>query len=305
MYQKDLVMKYAAIDIGSNASRLLLSNVIEQHGETFFKKAELIRIPMRLGEDAFTLGKISNQQIEKFIQTMKAFKLLIDVFEPVDFRACATSAMRDASNGEEILQRVKKECGLKIEIITGREEADLIYSNHVEEHLDKNKSYLYIDVGGGSTELTLFSEGRCLASQSFDIGSIRWLNEQVPKEKWYEFKDWVRLITAGHHPVTAIGSGGNINRIFKLLKRKDGQSLPFDKLKELYSEMKIHSVEERMEIWNLNPDRADVIVPAAKIFISIMKAAQIDEIIVPQIGLSDGIVHQLHEKYKLKALQNA
>ncbi len=298
-------MKYAAIDIGSNASRLLLSNVIEQHGETFFKKAELIRIPMRLGEDAFTLGKISNQQIEKFIQTMKAFKLLIDVFEPVDFRACATSAMRDASNGEEILQRVKKECGLKIEIITGREEADLIYSNHVEEHLDKNKSYLYIDVGGGSTELTLFSEGRCLASQSFDIGSIRWLNEQVPKEKWYEFKDWVRLITAGHHPVTAIGSGGNINRIFKLLKRKDGQSLPFDKLKELYSEMKIHSVEERMEIWNLNPDRADVIVPAAKIFISIMKAAQIDEIIVPQIGLSDGIVHQLHEKYKLKALQNA
>jgi exopolyphosphatase/guanosine-5'-triphosphate,3'-diphosphate pyrophosphatase len=237
----------------------------------------------------------------KFIKTMQAFKLLIDVFEPVDYRGCATSAMRDASNGEEILQRVRKDSGLKIEIISGREEADLIFSNHVEEHLDKNNSYLYIDVGGGSTELTLFSEGRCLVSQSFDIGTIRWLNGQVPKEKWLEFKDWIRLITAGHYPLTAIGSGGNINRIFKLLKRKEGQSLPFEKLKELYSEMKIHSVEERMEIWNLNPDRADVIVPAAKIFLSIMKAAQIEEIIVPQIGLPDGIIHQLYEKNRQKS----
>jgi exopolyphosphatase/guanosine-5'-triphosphate,3'-diphosphate pyrophosphatase len=297
-------MKYAAVDIGSNASRMLLCNVVEESGETHFKKAELIRIPLRLGEDSFLQGKISEKKIGKFIKTMTAFKHLIDVFEPVDFRACATSAMRDASNKEDIIQRVRKECGLKIEIISGREEADLIFSNHVEEHLDKSRSYLYIDVGGGSTELTLFSEGRCLVSQSFDIGTIRWLNEQVPKEKWWEFKDWVRLITTGHHPVTAIGSGGNINKLFKLLKRKEGQSLQFDKLKEIYSEMKLHSVEERMEIWNLNPDRADVIVPAAKIFLSIMKAAQIDEIIVPQIGLADGIVHELHEKQKLKNLQN-
>ncbi len=296
-------MRYAAVDIGSNASRLLLCNVVEESGETHFKKAELTRIPLRLGEDAFLQGKISEKKIIKFVKVMTAFKHLIDVFEPVNFRACATSAMRDASNREDIIERVKKECGLKIEIITGREEADLIYSNHVEEHLDKNKSYLYIDVGGGSTEVTLFSEGRCLVSQSFDIGTIRWMNEQVPKEKWWEFKDWVRLITTGHQPVTAIGSGGNINKIFKLLKRKEGQSLPFDKLKEIYSEMKLRTVEERMEIWNLNPDRADVIVPAAKIFLSIMKAAQIDEIIVPQIGLADGIVHQLHEKQK--SLQNA
>ncbi len=297
-------MKYAAIDIGSNASRLLLSNVVEESGETHFKKAELIRIPLRLGEDAFTLGKISEKKASRFIKIMHAYKLLIDVFEPVDFRACATSAMRDASNGEEIMQRIRKECGLKIEIITGREEADLIFSNHVEEHLDKNNSYLYIDVGGGSTEVTLFSGGRCLVSQSFDIGTIRWLNQQVPKEKWYEFKDWVRLITNGHQPLTAIGSGGNINKIFKMLRRKEGQTLPFEKLKEIYAEMKLHTVEERMEIWGLNPDRADVIVPAAKIFLGVMKAAQINEIIVPQIGLSDGIVHQLHEKNRQKALQN-
>jgi exopolyphosphatase/guanosine-5'-triphosphate,3'-diphosphate pyrophosphatase len=297
-------MRYAAVDIGSNASRLLLCNVMEESGETHFKKAELMRIPLRLGEDAFLQGKISEKKIVKFVKTMTAFRHLIDVFEPVDFRACATSAMRDASNRDEIIQRVRKECGLKIEIISGREEADLIFSNHVEEHLDKNKSYLYIDVGGGSTELTLFSEGRCLVSQSFDIGTIRWMNAQVPKEKWWEFKDWVRLITTGHQPVTAIGSGGNINKIFKLLKRKEGQSLPFDKLKEIYSEMKIHTIEERMEIWNLNPDRADVIVPAAKIFLSIMKAAQINEIIVPQIGLADGIVHELHEKQKQKSFQN-
>jgi exopolyphosphatase/guanosine-5'-triphosphate,3'-diphosphate pyrophosphatase len=303
-------MRYAAIDIGSNALRLLLCNVVEESGETHFKKVDLVRMPLRLGEDSFLQGKISEQKITKFVKTMTAYKHLIDVFEPVDFRACATSAMRDASNKEEVIQRVKKECGLKIEIIPGREEADLIFSNHVEEHLDKNKSYLYIDVGGGSTELTLFSEGRCLVSQSFDIGTIRWMNEQVPKEKWWEFKDWVRLITTGHQPVTAIGSGGNINKIFKLLKRKDGQPLPFDKLKEIYSEMKMHTIEDRMEIWNLNPDRADVIVPAAKIFLSIMKAAQINEIIVPQIGLADGIVadgivHQLHEKQKQKNFQNA
>ena len=289
-------MKYAAIDIGSNASRLLLCDVVEESGETHFKKVEFIRIPLRLGEDAFSTGRISERMCEKFIKTMQAFKILIDVFEPVNYRACATSAMRDATNGEDITQRVSKSCGLKIEIISGREEADLIFSNHVEQHLEKNKSYLYIDVGGGSTELTLYSEGRCLASQSFDIGTIRWMNQQVPKEKWQEFKDWVRLITVGHLPVTAIGSGGNINKLFKILKKKDSQSIAFDKLKEIYTEMKAHTVEERMEIWNLNTDRADVIVPAAKIFLSIMKAAQIEEIIIPQIGLSDGIVHHLHEK---------
>ncbi len=297
----DPSMKYAAIDIGSNASRLLLCNVLEESGETHFKKAELIRIPLRLGEDAFITGKISPQKAEKFSKTMNAFKLLLDVYEPVSYRACATSAMRETANGIDIIERIRKECDLRIEIISGREEADIIYSNHVEEHLDKNRSYLYIDVGGGSTEVTLFAGGRMLVSQSFDIGTIRWLNKLVDKQKWYEFKDWVRMITLGHQPLTAIGSGGNINKLFKLLGRKDGKPLSFDKLKELYTEMKPHTVEERIEIWNLNPDRADVIVPAAKIFLGIMKAAQIQEIIVPEIGLADGLVHQMHEKQKVAA----
>ena len=297
----DPAMKYAAIDIGSNASRLLLCNVLEESGETHFKKAELIRIPLRLGEDAFLNGKISTKKIEKLSKTMNAFKLLLDVFEPVAYRACATSALREASNSADIVERIKKECGLKIEVISGKEEAETIFSNHIEEHLDKNRSYLYIDVGGGSTEVTLFSGGRSLVSQSFDIGTIRWLNKLVDKQKWDDFKEWVHMITLGHQPLTAIGSGGNINKICKMLGKKDGKPLQFEKIKELYTEMKPHTVEERMEIWTLNPDRADVIVPAAKIFLGIMKAAQIQEIIVPEIGLADGLVHRMHEKKNVAA----
>jgi exopolyphosphatase / guanosine-5'-triphosphate,3'-diphosphate pyrophosphatase len=291
------ILRYAAIDIGSNAVRLLLCNAVEEHGTIHFKKPELIRMPLRLGEDVFQSGRISAKRATRFIKTMVAFKNLIDVFEPVAYRACATSAMRDAINGQELIKQVKSECGLKIEIISGQTEAELIYSNHVEELLDKSKSYLYIDVGGGSTEITLFHKNQCLFSHSFDIGTIRWLKNQVSKEKWTEFKDKMKEIANNHHPLMAIGSGGNINKISKLLERKD-KPLPFSRLKELYDEMKVHSVEERMEIWGLNPDRADVIVPAAKIFLGIMKAAGIDEIIVPQIGLADGIIHQLHEEHR-------
>lgn len=288
--------RYAAIDIGSNAVRLLLCNVVEEHGATHFKKSELIRIPLRLGEDVFNSGKITSARSSRFTKTMHAFKLLIDVFEPISFRACATASMREAMNGDELVKHVQKECGLKIDIITGKEEAELIYSNHIEEELDHNQSYLYIDVGGGSTELTLFDHGSCIASQSFNIGTLRWLQGKSSKEQWEEFKSWVKQISANHGPLTAIGSGGNINKIFKMLGKKD-KPLSFSALKSLYDEMKIHTVEERMEIWGLNPDRADVIVPAAKIFLGVMKAAQIEEIIVPQIGLADGIIHRLHEQH--------
>jgi exopolyphosphatase/guanosine-5'-triphosphate,3'-diphosphate pyrophosphatase len=291
------LLRYAAIDIGSNAVRLLLCNAMEEHGETHFKKSELVRIPLRLGEDVFQSGRISARRAGRFIKTMHAFKLLIDVFEPVAYRACATASLREAINGQEIIRQIKKDSGLKIEIISGKTEADLIFSNHVEEHLDKSKSYLYIDVGGGSTEVTLFHKEQCIFSQSFDIGTIRWIKGQVTKEKWYAFKDKIRELVNGHRGLTAIGSGGNINKLFKILDRKD-KPVPVEKLKELYDQLKIHTVEERMEMWQLNPDRADVIVPAAKIFLGIMKAAQIQEMIVPQIGLSDGIIHQLHEEYK-------
>jgi len=291
------LLRYAAIDIGSNAVRLLLCNAVEEHGERHFKKGELVRIPLRLGEDAFQLGRISQQRVQRLVKTMQAFKLLIDVFDPVAYRACATASLREAVNGEDIIKQIKRESGLKVEIISGKTEAELIYSNHVEEHLERNKSYLYIDVGGGSTEVTLFDKGQCVLSQSRDIGTIRFLKDQVTKEKWNEFKDWIKTISADHQPMTAIGSGGNINKIFKMMGSKD-KPLPYAKIKGLYDEMKAHTVQDRMELWALNPDRADVIVPAAKIFLAIMKAGQIENIIVPQIGLADGIVHQLHEQFK-------
>jgi len=289
------IMRYAAIDIGSNAVRLLLCNVVEEHGVLHFKKSELVRIPLRLGEDVFRNGKIGEKKAEQFVKTMKAFKLLIEVFDPISYRACATASMREAANGKEVIEKVRKACGLNIDIITGKEEAELIYANHVEEFLDPDHSYLYIDVGGGSTELTIFDRKEIVASSSFNVGALRWVEGKVNMVVWDEMKEWARKNTQYHQPMTAIGSGGNINKIFKIIGRKS-KSLPVEKLKELYNQMKIHSVEERMELWDLNPDRADVIVPAAKIYLSMMKAANASEIIVPQFGLSDGIVHDMHFK---------
>lgn len=292
----DNLYKYASIDIGSNAVRLLLCNAVEEHGVIHYKKSELVRIPLRLGEDVFQTGKISETKANSFIKTMHAFKLLIDVFDPIAFRACATASLREAENGEEILRKIKKDSGLQIEIISGKQEAELIYANHVEELLDNKQGYLYIDVGGGSTELTLFDKGIVVNSQSFNIGALRWIKGKVSKESWEGMKNWVKENTTGHFPLTAIGSGGNINKIFKMLDRKD-KPITFIRLKEFYDELKVHTVEERMELWQLNQDRADVIVPAAKIYLGVMKAAEIKEIIVPQIGLADGIIHLLHEDY--------
>ncbi|HEY6161106.1 MAG TPA: exopolyphosphatase [Bacteroidia bacterium] len=293
-------MKFAAIDIGSNAVRLLFCNVITGNGEPVFKKAELIRIPLRLGEDSFIKGKISPRKEDKLVTTMKAFRYLIDAYDAVDYRACATSAMRDAENSWDIIHRIRKEAGLKVEIIDGKTEADIIYSNHIAEFLDKENAYLYIDVGGGSTEITLFAKGKVVASQSFNIGTIRMLHAQVEKEYWNYFKKWVREVTAGYKPLVAIGSGGNINKIFKMLRRKEGKPLSVNKLRGLYELLDAYSYEDRIKKFGLNPDRADVIMPAARIFLSVMKNAEIEKIYVPEIGLSDGIVHQLFEKYRLK-----
>lgn len=291
-------MKFASIDIGSNAVRLLLCSVIEDGGEGIFKKNELVRIPIRLGEDAFIDKRISDEKVTQLIKTMHAFRLLIEVFGAVDYRACATSAMREAVNGPEIIERVRKEAGLNIEIIHGKVEAEIIYANHIAEHLDHDSSYLYIDVGGGSTELTLFSEGDIVFSQSFNIGTIRLLHNTVSKEHWSDFKETVRNITKNYRPLKAIGSGGNINKIYKSLRKKEGKSLQYDKIKEYSEYLNSFSLEDRVSKLGLNPDRADVIIPASKIFLTVMKNAGIDEIIVPQIGLSDGIVHLLYEKFK-------
>lgn len=291
-------MKFAAIDIGSNAVRLLFCNVLEKNTPPSFKKAELIRVPIRLGEDSFILGKISEKKIQKLITAMKAFKHLIDVYDAVAYRACATSAMRDAENRWDIIQRIRKEAGIKVELISGRAEADIIYSNHIAENLSENNSYLYIDVGGGSTEVTLFSKNKSIVSQSFDIGTIRMLHNQVSKESWNYFKNWVKEVTKDYKPLIAIGSGGNINKLFRMSGRKDGKPLPYKRLKMIAEDLQSYTLEERIALLGLNPDRADVIIPASKIVLAVMKAAEIEQIIVPLMGLSDGIVHQLYETYK-------
>ena len=296
-------MKFAAIDIGSNAVRLLFSNVYDDKGEIYFKKAELIRVPLRLGEDSFLNGKISTKKVDKLVESMKAFKHLINVYDAIDYRACATSAMRDAENRWDIIERVRKEAGIKIEIIDGKTEADIIYSNHIEEHLDKNNAYLYIDIGGGSTEITLFSKNKAVVSQSFNIGTIRMLHNQIEKEYWNYFKNWVREITKGYKPLIAIGSGGNINKLFRMTGRKLTKPLATSKLKNIYELLESYTYEDRIKILGLNPDRADVIIPASKILLSVLKNAEIEKIIIPQIGLSDGIVHQLYEKYQEKKVE--
>lgn len=291
------ILRFASIDIGSNAVRLLLCNVYEGGNEPMFKKAELIRFPLRLGEDAFLKGYITEPTITTLVTVMKAYRHLIEAFGAISYRACATAAMREASNKREVIERVGKEAGITLEVIEGRLEAEIIYSNHIAEHLEKGSSYLYIDVGGGSTELTLFSEGRVVDSNSFNIGTIRMLHDKVTREQWRVFKEQASQMAGKHKPLIAIGSGGNINKIFKLAGKKESQFLTFTKLKESYDYVSTFSYEQRMRELNLNPDRADVIIPAYRIFIAVMKSAGIEKIMVPQIGLSDGIIHLLYESH--------
>jgi len=293
-------LRFASIDIGSNAVRLLLSDVIESKGKPVFKKAELVRVPLRLGEDVFTQGRISKKKISKLISSMKAFRNLIDAFDAKTYSACATSSLREAKNSESIINKIRKEAKIKVEVIDGKTEADIIYANHVEETLNKKNSYLYIDVGGGSTELTLFSKGKCIASQSFNIGTIRLLHKKVNKEYWEFFRAWIKLITKGIHPLIAIGSGGNINKMYKMLEKRNNKSIPYKKIKELSEKIESYSYEERIKILGLHVDRADVIVHASKVVLTVMKTAAIDEMIVPQIGLADGLIHRLYEDYRKK-----
>ncbi len=293
-------MKFAAIDIGSNAVRLLIGNVYESPNGPIFKKADLVRIPLRLGEDAFLHKKISKEKVEKLILAMKAFRQLINFYEITEYKACATSAMREAQNAVEVIEYVAHESGIAIEIIDGKVEAQIIYSNHIAENLGDESNYLYIDVGGGSTELTLFSKGNLIASRSFNVGTIRFLNDLVTKELWAEFKDWIKKETKDFQPITAIGSGGNINKIFKMSRKKQNRPMSIKRLIELREYLESYTLQERVEVLGLNPDRADVIIPAAKIFLTVMKAADIKEIFVPQIGMSDGLIHLLYENHQAR-----
>lgn len=287
-------MKFAAIDIGSNAARLLITEVIvDDKNKTSFNKISLIRVPLRLGFDVFDTSKISDAKAERLMNTMKGFSALIKAFEVIDFKACATSAMRDASNASEIITSVKAQTGIEIEVISGSQEASLVFENHIAENMDKQHSYLYIDVGGGSTELTFFSNNLLVFKDSFDIGTIRLLKNAVPDETWDEMKNDIKNKTKGHKEVIAIGSGGNINKIFSLSKRKEGKSLPIDLLRDYYKELSNVSLKDRINIYKLREDRADVIVPALQIYINVMRWAGATEIYVPKIGLADGLIQHL------------
>jgi exopolyphosphatase / guanosine-5'-triphosphate,3'-diphosphate pyrophosphatase len=294
-------LKLSAIDIGSNAARLLISEVsVDEKNKASFNKVSLIRVPLRLGFDVFETGKISEHKIDLLLHTMKAYINLLHAYEVKYLKACATSAMREATNSAEIISLVKNETGIEIEVISGSDEASFIYENHVAENLDKEHSYLYIDVGGGSTELTFFSNNKLVFKDSFNIGTIRLLKNKVPEETWDEMKNDIKEKTKGHKEVTAIGSGGNINKVYSLSKRKDSKPLPLELLRDYYKELSNVSMNDRIHIYNLREDRADVIVPALQIYVNVMRWAGATEIYVPKIGLADGLVQHLWEEVKMK-----
>ena len=297
-------MRLAAIDIGSNAARLLISDATDaENGTVQFQKINLVRVPLRLGFDVFERKEISAEKETMLMNTMRAYRHLLDAYDvPMKhLKAAATSAMRDARNASEIIKKVNKKTGIDIEIISGEAEANLIYENHVAENMDKNHAYLYIDVGGGSTELTFFAEGKLVFKRSFNIGTIRLIKDQVTEAMWDEMKEYIKKETRGFgNDVVAIGSGGNINKIFSISKRKEGKPLHMDLLKDYYKEFNSFSVPERMRIYHLREDRADVLVPALSIYINTMRWANCEEIYVPKIGLADGLIQHLYDELEKK-----
>jgi exopolyphosphatase/guanosine-5'-triphosphate,3'-diphosphate pyrophosphatase len=294
-------LKLAAIDIGSNAARLLISEVIEKGNEKpVFNKLNLIRVPLRLGFDVFEDKLISPEKTFMLVQTLKAFRHLINAYKVDAIKTCATSAMRDAVNAPEILHIVKDETGLDIDVISGDMEANLVYENHVAENMDKDHSYMYIDVGGGSTEISFFGNGKLVFKKSFNIGTIRLLKKMVTDKEWDEMKENIKDATKGHKEVVAIGSGGNINKIFSMSKKKDGKPLYLDLLRDYYKELDAVPLADRIIKYNLRADRADVIVPALLIYINAMRWANAMEIYVPKIGLADGLIQHLWEEVRVK-----
>ena len=288
-------MVLAAIDIGSNAVRLLICAVVKKGKDVEFNKLCLLRIPVRLGFDVFEKGHIGGQKKKMLINTIKAFNNLMKVYEVDHYMACATSAMRDAENAKEIIKEIKSETSIEIEVITGELEAEIIYENHIAELLDKDKSYLYIDVGGGSTEITLYHKSSVVVQKSFNIGTVRILTKKVKDEIWEEMKDTLKDLSKKYNNMIGIGSGGNINKLFALNGNKDGKFISAESLKEVYKEMEPLSVDERMHTYTLKEDRAEVIVPALSIYNAICKWADIEEIYVPKIGLADGLIHHLYD----------
>ena len=296
-------MKFAAIDIGSNAVRLLLARVIEESDQPMFKKEVLVRMPLRLGDDAFRTGRISDEKAQRLVETMIGFRHLITAYPALDFAAYATSAMREAKNAPDVVASVQKSSGIGIEVIDGPREAEVIYANHIEHRLDPKKNYLYVDVGGGSTEVTMIAKGKRVGTSSFPVGTVRMLQGRPGERARESLKAWVKRHRAEYGDMIAIGSGGNINTVHKLARAKQGQSLTYKQLRDLHAMVKSYSLEERIVTLGLRPDRADVIVFAAEVYLSVMKWAKITKIFVPEVGLSDGIVHLLYEKHSRRAVR--
>ena len=289
-------MMLAAIDIGSNAARLLITEAVEHHGKTLFNKQNLFRIPLRLGFDVFETGSISEEKRKMILEMMLGFKHLMQVYNVQAIKACATSAMRDAKNAASIIKEVKEKTGILIEVITGDMEANLVYENHIAEYLNKDHAYVYIDVGGGSTEISIFANDTLQFKHSFNIGTIRLLKGKVQDEEWETMKESIKLACKNHKHVVAIGSGGNINKLFSMSKKKEGKPMDIELLKDYYKELNMLSIQDRINRYGLRDDRADVIVPALEIYVNAMKWAGAEEIYVPKIGVADGLIQHLWEE---------
>jgi exopolyphosphatase / guanosine-5'-triphosphate,3'-diphosphate pyrophosphatase len=286
--------RFAACDVGSNAMRLVVSRVAGDT-ERFLQREASYRVPLRLGEEVFTAGTISDENASALVQVFKSFRLLIEFFKPEKLRACATSALREAENGREVALRVWNETGVRLEIITGAEEARTLFSIHHEAGLSPLRDYLYIDVGGGSTELTLLSEGKVIQSESFRIGGVRLLRSRVDSSEWDRMKTWIEGLPRGIRQTEAIGTGGNISKIYDLVVGTPGAEISRRRIREVVQTLEPLSVEERMRGYGLKPDRADVIVPAGKVYHQVMKWADIKSMVVPKLGVADGLLGQMFE----------
>ena len=292
------IKKFAAIDIGSNAIRVLISNIIETKEGIYFQKNSLVRAPIRLGEDSFTLGEISKKSLKRLINAIKAFKLLMKVHGVSHYKAYATSALREANNSRDVVEQVKKKSGIKIEIIDGRKEAEIISNSKISEFLNTQKTFLFVDVGGGSTEFTFINEGKRVCSKSFKIGTVRLINNIVDERIWEAIRGWIIKNTKPYQKITLMGSGGNINKLFKLSNIKEGKPLSVIKLNQIFLELESLSYEERILKFELNTDRADVIIPAAKIYLKALERSGGQKIYVPKFGLSDGMIKYMYINQK-------
>ena len=290
------IKKYAAIDIGSNAMRLLIMNVVEQEGrETQFNKSELIRVPIRLGQESFAIGEISHVTIDRMVDAFKAFKLLMKVYNVEKYKACATSAMREALNSKEVVEIIRDKCEIDIDIIDGKQEAAIIASSDLDGFFKPHQTYLFVDVGGGSTEFSLFVDGAMIVSKSFKIGTVRILNNMVSDLIWDEIENWIKANTIDYDNVILIGSGGNINKLFKLSGKLQDKPLSFFYLNSQYQYLNSLTYDQRISELGLNTDRADVIIPATKIYLNAMKWSRSRQLLVPKIGLADGIVKAMYK----------